>query len=109
MRELQQIRTNLDRLRAQQDRPTAGSTVLGWKSKILIAALRHGGWALSRVLGRLSPRAGDYLRRNAGKLADFLERAENLAELPIIYFLMRNGVPADVARDIARAILWFIG
>ncbi|MGA6226559.1 hypothetical protein ACPESV_40200 [Streptomyces umbrinus] len=81
----------------------------GWKLKLLIAMLRHGGEALAKWLRRLSPKAADYVRRYAKKLADFLETAENWAQAPIIAFLMAKGVPHAEAAAIAGLIVLFIG
>lgn len=48
----------------------------GWKLKLLIALLRHGGEDLAKLLARLSPKAAGFVRRYAKALADFLETGE---------------------------------
>jgi len=89
--------------------PPSTETALGWKQKLFVYALRHGGDLLGKFLGRLSTRAGTWVRANSGKLANFIDDLEDIAKSPIVVFLTHNGVPIDVADDIAEAILFFIG
>ncbi len=84
-------------------------TTQGWKQKLVVYALRHGGSLLSAIVRRLSPRAGNFLLKNANRLANFLDALENWAEYPIITFLMHNGVPYPEATACAEAVLFFIG
>jgi hypothetical protein len=73
-----------DAERLASGEPPTDVGTLGWKQKAFAYALRHGGSLLSKFLKRLSPRAAGWVEKNAGKLADFIDTPENVAEYPIV-------------------------
>jgi hypothetical protein len=81
---------------------------LGWKLRLLIALLRHGGEGLAKLLARLGPKAAGFVRRYAKALADFLETGEKWVKGPIILFLQSKGVPYAEAAAIAELIVLFL-
>lgn len=44
--------------------------------KIIIQAIRHGGYWLGRITEKLSPKAAHYLEKYSYKIADFLEKLD---------------------------------
>lgn len=91
----------------------AGSTTKNiWTSiakKVLIKALRQGGSTLGKLLAKKSPKFGQAVVRNAGKIADMLEKLESMQEIPIFVALVHMGIDPSVAREIARWIVIFVG
>ena len=108
-KEVQELETARDALFGPGKNRVDTAAARGWKQKLLIAILRHGGEALAKLLKRLSPKAAGYVSRYARKIADFLETLESWAEAPIIVFLTATGVPHPEAVAIAELIVLFIG
>jgi hypothetical protein len=73
--------------------------------KLIIIGLKHGGPVLKKIVSKVSPKAGKWLGKNVGKLTNFLEALDNWAELPIITFLVKNGVPPADAKMMAEIIV----
>ncbi|MGW3119721.1 hypothetical protein ACWDBW_21710 [Streptomyces sp. NPDC001107] len=87
---------------------THGSAFLGQGTimrKLIVAAIRHGGVWLSKVMKKLSPKAAKFLGKNASRVADAIEGVESWGEHALIIALVRAGVPTDVAKDLAVAIM----
>jgi hypothetical protein len=76
--------------------------------KLIIIGLKHGGPVLKKIVSKVSPKAGKWIGRNVGKLTDFLEALDNWAELPIITFLVKNGVPPADAKIMAEIIVMLL-
>ncbi|HET9237117.1 MAG TPA: hypothetical protein VFO10_07695 [Oligoflexus sp.] len=73
--------------------------------KLIIIGLKHGGPVVKKIVSKVSPKAGKWIGKYADKLAKFLEDLENWAELPIITFLVKNGVPPADAKIMAEIIV----
>jgi hypothetical protein len=73
--------------------------------KLVIIGLKHGGPVVKKIVSKVSPKAGKWIGKYADKLAKFLEDLENWAELPIITFLVKNGVPPADAKIMAEIIV----
>ncbi|MCF3124013.1 hypothetical protein IPZ68_30535 [Streptomyces arenae] len=73
--------------------------------KLIVAGLRHGGVWAGKVVGKLHKKSGDFLKRNGGKVADAIEDVESWSETALTIALVKAGVPADIAKDLAMAIM----
>ncbi len=73
--------------------------------KLIIIGLKHGGPVVKKIVSKVSPKAGKWIGKYADKLAKFLEDLENWAELPIITYLVKNGVPPADAKIMAEIIV----
>jgi hypothetical protein len=73
--------------------------------KLIIIGLKHGGPVVKKIVSKVSPKAGKWIGKYADKLARFLEDLENWAELPIITYLVKNGVPPADAKIMAEIIV----
>jgi hypothetical protein len=85
-----------------------GSAFLGQGTimrKLIVAGIRHGGVWASKILKRLSPKAAKFLGKHSSKVADAIEGVEGWGEHALIIALVRAGVPTDVAKDLATAIM----
>ncbi|MFF1556016.1 hypothetical protein [Streptomyces sp. NPDC058279] len=87
---------------------TPGSSFLGQGTimrKLICAAFRHGGTWLGKVLRHVHPKAAKYAGKYGGKIADAIEGVEGWGEHALVIALVRAGVPTDVAKDLAMAIM----
>ncbi|MGV9246746.1 hypothetical protein [Streptomyces sp. NPDC003710] len=87
---------------------TPGSSFLGQGTimrKLICAAFRHGGTWLGKVLKHVHPKAAKYAGKYGGKIADAIEGVEGWGEHALVIALVRAGVPTDVAKDLAMAIM----
>ncbi|MEU8589515.1 hypothetical protein AB0C59_21325 [Streptomyces sp. NPDC048664] len=85
-----------------------GSSFLGMGTivrKLIIAAFRHGGTWLGKVLKHVHPKSAKYAGKYGGKIADAIESVEGWGEHALVIALVRAGVPTDVAKDLAMAIM----
>ncbi|MFE9370776.1 hypothetical protein ACFYM2_13540 [Streptomyces sp. NPDC006711] len=73
--------------------------------KLVVAGLRHGGVWAGKIVGKLHRKSGDFLKRNGGKVADAIEDVESWSETALTIALVKAGVPADIAKDLATAIM----
>lgn len=73
--------------------------------KLIVAGLRHGGVWSGKIVGKLHKKSGDFLKRNGGKVADAIEDVESWSETALTLALVKAGVPADIAKDLAMAIM----
>jgi len=80
-----------------------------FKTKIVARALRYATWFVRYIEPYVGKSTADWLRKNLGRLADFLETLDNLQELPIVYFLVSNGIPPADAQVIAHYIVLVFG
>ena len=88
---------------------TEAVEIEGVKKDLLVWALRNGGDLLDNVLDLVSDSAGDYLKKYAGQIADFLDSITNSFEARLIDFMIFElGFPSSVARSIAWALSTFL-
>ncbi len=73
--------------------------------KLIVAGLRHGGVWAGKIVGKLHKKSGAFLKRNGGKVADAIEDVESWSETALTIALVKAGVPADIAKDLATAIM----
>ncbi|WP_010503897.1 hypothetical protein [Paenibacillus elgii] len=77
--------------------------------KAIIASLRYGGPYLGKMLQRLSPKAAEWVTKNTGRIADFLEAISDWQEATIASGLVAIGCPPDIAIHIAYVIVLIAG
>ncbi|MET8453459.1 hypothetical protein [Streptomyces sp. NPDC005209] len=73
--------------------------------KLIVAAFRHGGSWLSKILRKVSPKTSKFVGKNSHKIADAIDAVENWGEHALAIALVRAGVPYDIAIDLAKAIM----
>ncbi|MDI3328380.1 MAG: hypothetical protein QJR06_07495 [Alicyclobacillaceae bacterium] len=78
-----------------------------WKTKLAAAALRYATWFVSKVEPYIGKASAAWLKKNLGRLANFIETLDRLQELPIAMFLVNNGIPPADAQMIAHYIVLF--
>lgn len=76
-----------------------------WTYKAVKAALRTGGWALSKLVELFSPKTGNWIRNNTKALADLMDKTYNWTEGKLTKAINKLGAPDDVASDIAKFIM----
>lgn len=104
IREFEQYAKQLE----NPDAPKGAKRILGSGTiirKLVVAGLRHGGVWAGKIVGKLHKRSGDFLKRNGGKVADAIEDVESWSETALTLALVKAGVPADIAKDLAMAIM----
>ncbi|MFB6601720.1 hypothetical protein ACFCXR_31120 [Streptomyces noursei] len=92
-----------DQYANQLESPKAGERILGSGTvirKLIVAGLRHGGVWAGKIVGKVSKKAGDYLARNGGKIADAIEDVEGWSVVALAVAMVRAGVPTDIATDL---------
>ncbi|WP_260476517.1 hypothetical protein [Streptomyces sp. WAC 06783] len=92
----------------QLEDPTAQERILGSGTvirKLIVAGLRHGGVWAGKSVGKVSKKADDFLARNGAKIADAIEDVEGWSETALALAMVHAGVPADIAADLAKAIM----
>lgn len=86
-------------------------TAQGWKKSVVVWGLRNGGSAFHKITEWLGfgTKEAKYLKDNASKIADALERFESQVEQRLVDFMIfQCGIPQGSARVIAKAITTFI-
>lgn len=73
--------------------------------KLIVAGLRHGGTWAGKILGKVHKPTGKYVGKYGNKIADAIEDVEGWSETALTIAMVRAGVPADVAKDLAHAIM----
>ncbi|WP_309485276.1 hypothetical protein [Streptomyces sp. WELS2] len=101
IREFEQYAKQLEDPKTQ-DRILGSGTII---RKLIVAGLRHGGVWAGKIVGKVSKKAGDYLTRNGGKIADAIEDVEGWTETALAVAMVHAGVPTDIATDIAKGIM----
>lgn len=77
--------------------------------KAITTALRYGGNYLGQLLSKLSPKAGSFVTKYSGKIADFLDSITNWQENVIATGLVSIGIPPLEAYEIAKYIVFLAG
>ncbi|MCY9512233.1 hypothetical protein M5W68_11480 [Paenibacillus larvae] len=86
-------------------------TAQGWKKSVVVWGLRNGESAFHKITEWLGfgTKEAKYLKDNASKIADALERFESQVEQRLVDFMIfQCGIPQGSARVIAKAITTFI-
>ncbi|WP_240528871.1 hypothetical protein [Streptomyces humi] len=73
--------------------------------KLIVGGLRRGGVWAGKIVGKLHKKSGAFLKRNGGKVADAVEGVESWSETALTIALVKAGVPADIAKELAMAIM----
>ncbi len=81
----------------------------GWKTKLAAQAIRKGGWLVSKLAGKISPKAEQVLSKNTNKIANWIETAGDVQEWALATFLVSLGIPPADAAAIAYWIVLFFG
>lgn len=77
--------------------------------KAITSAFRYGGSFLGNILSKLSPKAGSFVTKYSGKIADFLDSITNWQENVIASGLIAMGIPPIEAYEIATYLVWLAG
>ncbi|MBB5937643.1 hypothetical protein [Streptomyces zagrosensis] len=85
------------------DQRILGSTTI--IRKLIVAGIRHGGQWAGKIVGKLHKKSGEFLKHNGNKIADIIEDVEGWSETALTVALVKGGVPTDIAKDIAHAIM----
>ncbi|MFF9309593.1 hypothetical protein ACF1BS_01635 [Streptomyces sp. NPDC014748] len=110
-RQIQEFEQYAERLE-NPGAPKGGKSILGSGTiirKLVVAGLRHGGVWAGKIVGKLHKKSGNFLKRNGGKVADAIEDVESWSETALTIALVKAGVPADIAKDIAMAVMLVAG
>ncbi|MGM0217633.1 hypothetical protein [Enterococcus sp. AZ126] len=92
--------SNLNELRPQ---------ARGVKKKAMVLALKYGGNLLSKVVGILSKKNANLLKKHAFSLGTFLDSISTSIEARLVSFMIHElKIPSSAARTIAWAISQFI-
>lgn len=81
----------------------------GLKKKAMVLALKYGGNLLSKVVGILSKKNANLLKKHAFALGTFLESISTSIEARLVSFMIHElKIPSSAARTIAWAISQFL-
>lgn len=94
---------------AQAPDRTPDTATRGWKTKLAAEAIRRGGPFVSKLVSKVSPKAGKIFKRNLDRIADWIEKAGNVQEAALAGFLMNLGIPSADAWLMARYIVLVFG
>ncbi|MFI1681522.1 hypothetical protein [Streptomyces sp. NPDC020607] len=106
IREFEQYAKRLENPDARKGSERIWGTVA---RKLIVAGIRHGGTWLGKILGKVHKKTGDFVKRNGGKIADAIEDVEGWSETALTIAMVKAGVPTDIAKDLAHAIMLFVG
>ncbi|MEU3964838.1 hypothetical protein AB0F42_34455 [Streptomyces buecherae] len=104
--EFEAFATQLENGTNEQPRILGMGTIV---RKLIVAGLRHGGVWAGKIVGKVSKKAGNYIKKNGNKIADAIEDVEGWSETALTLALVKAGVPTDVAGDIAKGIMLVAG
>ncbi|MGV9883279.1 hypothetical protein [Streptomyces sp. NPDC003006] len=102
IREFEQYAQQLEDPHHRSKRALGMGTIV---RKLIVAGLRHGGSWAGKILGKVHKPTGKYVGKYGNKIADAIEDVEGWSETALTIAMVKAGVPTDVARDLAHAIM----